>query len=175
MKSLTKSLHYGFKEVLNGVQSYVTDRKQSTYINGSFSSPHALNCGIPQGSCLGPLLYLIHTNNLNIYQQALSETTIFADDTTVYTARQSVQQVQQALQVDLGNIRERVYRSNLVLNSKKTKVMLVCSTRKRATRHGIQLSMGEVQIEGVGETILLGVQLNNCLLWSSHITNICKK
>ena len=61
---LTKLMHYGFKEVaLNWVQSYLTDRKQSTYINGSFSSPQVLNCGIPQGSCLGPLLYLIYTND----------------------------------------------------------------------------------------------------------------
>ena len=57
----TKLMHYGFQEVaLNWVQSYLTDRKQSTYINGLFSSSNVLNCGIPQGSCLGPLLYLIH-------------------------------------------------------------------------------------------------------------------
>uniref|UniRef100_A0A673ZF50 Reverse transcriptase domain-containing protein n=1 Tax=Salmo trutta TaxID=8032 RepID=A0A673ZF50_SALTR len=121
---LTKLMHYGFKEVaLNWVQSYLTDRKQSTYINGSFSSPHALNCGIPQGSCLGPLLYLIYTNDLS-YALAETQATIFADDTTIYAAGQSVQQVQQALQGDLENIREWVCQNKLVLNTKKTKVML---------------------------------------------------
>uniref|UniRef100_A0A674AJ45 Reverse transcriptase domain-containing protein n=1 Tax=Salmo trutta TaxID=8032 RepID=A0A674AJ45_SALTR len=172
---LTKLMHYGFKEVaLNWVQSYLTDRKQSTYINGSFSSPHALNCGIPQGSCLGPLLYLIYTNDLS-YALAETQATVFADDTTIYAAGQSVQQVQQALQGDLENIREWVCQNKLVLNTKKTKVMLVCSTRKRPKQHGIQLSMGGVQIEEVAETKLLGVQLDNCLSWSSQITNLCKK
>ena len=104
-------MHYGFKEVaLNWVQSYLTDRKQSAYINGSFNSPHALNCGIPQGSCLGPLLYLIYTNDLP-YALSVTQATIFADDTTIYTARQSVQQVQQALQEGLENIMELVCRN----------------------------------------------------------------
>ena len=110
---LTKLTHYGFKQV-----AYLTDRKQSTYINGSFSSPYALNCGIPQDSCLGPLLYLIYTNDLP-YASSETQATIFADDTTIYTARQSVQQVQQAQQVDLENIREWICRNKLVLNTKK--------------------------------------------------------
>ncbi|CDQ66642.1 unnamed protein product [Oncorhynchus mykiss] len=83
--------------------------------------------------------------------------------------------VQQALQGDLENIRKWVCQNKLALNTKKTKVMLVCSTRKRPKQHGIQLSMGGVQIEEVAETKLLGVQLDNCLSWSSQITNLCKK
>jgi hypothetical protein len=59
-----------------------------------------LNCGIPQGSCLGPLIYLIYTNDLP-YALVETQSTIFADDTTIYAARQSVQQVQQVLQGDL--------------------------------------------------------------------------
>ena len=54
-------------------------------------------------------------------------------------------------------------------------IWAVCSTRKRPKQHGIQLSMGGVQIEKVAETKLLGVQLDNCLSWSSQITNLCKK
>ena len=128
-----------------------------------------LNCGIPQGNCLGPLLYLIYTNNLP-YALAKTQATIFADDTTIYAARQLVQQASQG---DLENIREWVCQNKLVLNTKKTKVMLVCSTRKGPKQHGIQLSMGGVQIEEVAETKLLGVQLDNCLSWSSQITHLC--
>ena len=131
---------------LKWVQSYLTDRKQSTYINGSFSSPLVLNCGIPHGSCLGPLCYLIYTNDLP-YDLAETQATIFADDTTIYAARQSGQQVQQALQGDLENIREWVCQNNLVLNTKKTKVMLVCFTRKKPMQHGMQLSMGEYKFK----------------------------
>ena len=127
-----------------------------------------------QGSCLGPLLYLIYTNDLP-YALSVTQATIFADDTTIYAARQSVQQVQQALQGDLEIIRKWVCQNKLALNTKKTKVMLVCSTRKRPKQHGIQLSMGGVQIEEVAETKLLGMQLDNCLSWSSQITNLCKK
>ena len=133
---------------MNWVQYNLTGRKQS------FSSRHALSCGILQGSCLGPHLYLISTNDLP-YALSVTQATIFADDTTIYTARQSVQQVQQALQGDLENFREWVCRNKLVLNTKKTKVMFVCSSKKRPTQHGIQLSMGGVQIEEVAETKLL--------------------
>ena len=83
--------------------------------------------------------------------------------------------VQQALLVVQGNIREWVCRNKLILNTKKTRVMLVCSTRKRPTQHGMQLSTGEVQIDKVAETKLPGVQLDNCLSWLSPITHLCKK
>jgi hypothetical protein len=156
------------KEVaLNWVQSYLTGN--SPPISIVHFLPLMLNCGIPQGSCLGPLLYLIYTNDLP-YALAETQATIFADDTTMYAARQSVQQVQQALE----NIREWVCQNKLVLNTKKTKVMLVCSTRKRPKQHGIQLSLGGVQIEEVSETKLLGMQLDSCLSWPSQITNVTK-
>jgi hypothetical protein len=103
-----------------------------------------------------------------------TQATIFADDSTIYAARQSVQWVQQALQGDLEKIRKWFCQNKLVLNTKKTKVMLVCSTRNRPKQYGIQLSMGGVQIEEVADTKLLGVQLDNCLSWSSQITNLCK-
>ena len=73
----------------------------------------------------------------------------------LYAARQSVQQVQQALQGDLENIRKWVCQNKLVLNTKKTKVMLVCSTRKRPKQHGIKLSMGGVQTFGSAARQLL--------------------
>ena len=92
--------------------------------------PLVLNCGIPQGSFLGPLLYLIYTNDLP-YALAETKASKFADDTTIYAA---VKQVQQAIQGDLENIRKWVCQNKLVLN---TKVMLVCSTSKKG-----QNSMG---------------------------------
>ncbi len=80
---LTKLAAYGSSPTaINWTNSYLSSRMQSVFFNGSFSSPKCLQCGVPQGSCLGPLLFSIFTNCMPYVLEKCSET-LFANDTTV--------------------------------------------------------------------------------------------
>lgn len=80
----TKLTTYGFSSTaINWMNSYLSNRLQSVVFNGSFSSPECLPCGVPQGSCLRPLLFSTFTNNTPHVLEKCSAT-LFADDTTVY-------------------------------------------------------------------------------------------
>lgn len=67
------------------MESYLSDRRQLVYFNGSFSKVRVVEQGVPQGSCLGPLLYTIFTNDLPTVLDKAS-ISMFADDSTVYLA-----------------------------------------------------------------------------------------
>lgn len=75
---------YGFNSsALKWIQSYLSCRSQKMYLNGSLSSSRGLECGLPQGSCLGPLLFSVFTNELS-WTTKCAKTVIFADDSTLY-------------------------------------------------------------------------------------------
>ena len=81
---LTKLEHYGIRnELLNWFDSYLTGRKQYVFYNGESSDLRDINCGVPQGSVLGPLLFLIYINDLPNVSEKL-KFFLFTDDTNIY-------------------------------------------------------------------------------------------
>ena len=70
---------------LNGFRSYLSDRSQRVSVHGVLSRPFDLNCGVRQGSCLGPLLFIIYASKLfNIVEHYLLDVHCFVDDTQLY-------------------------------------------------------------------------------------------
>ena len=81
---LRKLEHYGIRGIAqNWFKSYLTNRKQYVSLNGESSELKLIECGVPQGSCLGPLLFLLYINDLPNISEVL-HFYLFADDTNIY-------------------------------------------------------------------------------------------
>ena len=95
---LTKLEHYGVRgNMLHWFQSYLSNRKQYVSINGESSESLGINCGVPQGSILGPILFLLYINGLlNFY--------LFADDTNIYYESSSLQELEKTINKELNKL-----------------------------------------------------------------------
>ena len=121
---LTKLHHYGIRgSAMKWFQSYLSDRHQYVTYNGVEFSKKTIKCGVPQGSILGPLLFLIYNNDLSAvcnYMMPL----LFADDTNLFPSGRDISKVQQEVEADLNKISEWLKVNKLFLNIKKP--ILLC-------------------------------------------------
>src|SRR4029434_1031939 len=91
---------YGFKDsAIDLLKGYLVNRQQCVMFNGSLSNIETLQCGVPQGSCLGPLLYSIFVNDMP-YVLKNAGMGIYADDTTMYVSSESIEHVNEVLQLE---------------------------------------------------------------------------
>ena len=117
---LAKLNHYGIRGVLNDwFKSYLSNRSQYVSINGYESGLAALNCGVPQGSVLGPLLFLLYINDLN---QAIKFCKVhhFADDTNLLCLSNSIKKLNKLVNADLKHLVNWSNANKISLNVKKT-------------------------------------------------------
>ncbi|CAB3980152.1 RNA-directed DNA polymerase from mobile element jockey-like [Paramuricea clavata] len=124
---LTKLDLYGLqKPSLNLLVSYLANRTQMCSVNGALSGTKLVTCGIPQGSTLGPLLFLIYINDLPNSLE-YSSTRMFADDTILTVSGKSMQDVEVAINHDLTNVKQWLSANRLSLNLVKTEYLLIGS------------------------------------------------
>ena len=101
---LMKLEHYGIRDnVLNWFHSYLSNRKQYVSINGESSEPLEINCGVLQGSVLGPLLFLLYINDLPNISKVL-DFYLFADDTNIYYESNSLQYLEKTINKELNKL-----------------------------------------------------------------------
>ena len=87
------------RKELRWFRSYLTDRRQCCKANGRISATDSITCDVPQGSCLGPLLFLVYINDLpSCLKNSL--VSMYADDTSIYYASESVSEIDQAVNAD---------------------------------------------------------------------------
>jgi hypothetical protein len=112
------------------IRDFLTSRQQRVVLSGQTSSWSKINAGIPQGSILGPTLFLIFLNDLTI--EVENHIDLFADDTTLYQYLNSEnrQNVIKSLQRDLDTIKIWAEKWMVLYNAKKTQVMTI-STKKQ--------------------------------------------
>ena len=109
---LNKLCRYGIQDQpLSWFQSYLTNRTQSV-------SATNISSGVPQGSVLGPLLFILYINDLPL-AVGLSSVMLYADDTIIFTAASSIDQLQLNLSLDLNNVSSWLKANGLFLNLKK--------------------------------------------------------
>lgn len=103
---LDKMKRYGFTvTALKWIESYLTKRKQTIYFNGSASKVRHVTCGVPQGGCLGPLLFSIFINELPFVLKKYN-IAIYADDSKMYATPPSVGELNNMLQEELNSVTE---------------------------------------------------------------------
>ena len=170
---LLKKLHiYGIRGlVLQWFESYLSSRVQYVTYN-SIKSERETKCGVPQGSILGPLLFLIYINDLATVSRN-SLPILFADDTNIFSTGKNLNELRESLNEDLVNIEEWLRCNRLSLHVLKTNYMIFATKNKLS--HDVDIFVNNVRIERVYVTKFLGVQFDSKLNWKNHIEYTCKK
>ena len=150
--------------------SYLSNRKARTNIEGSLSDLVDVLAGVPQGSRLGPLLFLIYIND--IAENLESNASIFADDTTLISTGNDPAETAEVLNRDLKKISQWSDEWKLTFNPGKTYDMIFS---KKLLNNSPQLTLNSVDITRINKHKHLGVILTSDLSWDDHLSLIIKR
>ena len=156
------------------MDAYLTNRTQSIVSNGVVSDPQPIHFGIPQGSILGPLLFIIYINDLPSVIKDCS-IQLYADDTVISFSSKSVSEIESRLSSDLDNIISWLDENFLFLNYSKTKIMMFGTHQRLAKVNDFTITARDSLFERVYQFKYLGVMLDPCLSWNDHIDYIASK
>ena len=159
--------------ILRWIKSYLTNRKQFVVVDGSSSTPLQVLSGVPQGSVLGPLLFIIYINDVVSQISGGSKINLFADDIALYRIINSADDYER-LQDDINAVSSCLAAKHLNLNSGKCCYLLLSRKRALSIPPPTLLLNGD-HLVSVASYKYLGVLITSNLMWSSHITNVCNK
>ena len=152
-----KLRHYGVRGVpLDWFIDYLTNRKQFVSVSGHDSRLKLVTCGVPQGSLLGPLLFILYINDLRNSSQLLSFI-CFADDTNLFFTHRDPRTLVDIVNKELVSVQFWIYANKLSLNIGKTHYMLFSNTLKMLPNH---VNFNNTELEQVDCTKFLGLYID---------------
>ena len=182
---ITKLHYYGMDELtLAWFKSYLSNRKQALRFNDTLSEWENISTGVPQGSVLGPLLFLIYINDINNVSTLFHEI-LFADDTSLLGTLSNFTVVKPTTQVEWDNLNdlvncelEKIHNwlcmNKLSLNIKKTKYIVFHHQRKGDDTK-LHLKLNNLPLSRVKTFNFLGLRINENLKWKDHISEVANK
>ena len=173
---LKKLEYYGIRgNLLDWFSSYLSNRSQRTLIEHQASGPLTTQLGVPQGSVLGPILFLFFINDLPNISEILN-TILFADDSTLSIVGKTFRQLCELANVELHKFNDWCLANRLSVNSSKTFYMIFSRT-KVIESIPLVIKSGYTYdvIKRVDNTKFLGVYFNDNMTFKAHISYISKK
>ena len=177
---LKKLIHYGFKNVANTwFKNYLVNRTQYVCINGVFSTEKTITCGVPQGSVLGPLLFLLYINDLPLATSFF--TSLFADDTSFLKSSSDIASLILDANTELKKAAKWFQANRLTLNVSKTKYIVFRNKNMHFDPNSCNISIGNKILERIGNNCVnkyfkfVGLKLDEFLNWDFQIEHISNK
>ena len=166
---INKLAYYGFRGVTqNLLKSFLTNRKQYVSVNGFDSEKLYVLCGVPQGSTLGPLLFLIYINDLR-FSLKFSVASHFADDTCKIHQSKKLKTIESELNYDLKLCTEWLNANRLSLNIDKTKLLIFHSKKKKVVYDDFSIKLNKIKLIPTDNVKYLGIFLDKNLAWDYQI------
>ena len=167
---LDKLFKYGIRGIpRQWFTNYLSNRQQYVKINDSESSLMDITCGIPQGSTLSPLLFLLYINDLPKCSTKL-HFRIFADDTNIFFSSNNPKELENIINDEMENVLQYCILNRLSINFKKTNYMIVATPRKK-----VNINITVCNIQRKSQLKYLGVFIDDHLQWGAQIQHANNK
>ena len=175
-KILTEKMScLGFAEsTIRWYKSYLTNRCFIVNVGNDFSSPGKLLCGVPQGSILGPLLFLLYVNDMP--QAVNSDLLLYADDTCLIYTGKDINTIEEQLNTDFSSLCDWFVDNKLSVHfgEEKTKSILFGTKRQLKNQRDLDLRYGDIEIKQHSKVTYLGCILDNDLSGESMATKVLR-
>jgi len=160
---------YGIRgPALAWFQSYLSNRKQYVYYQNCISQYREIRYGVPQGSVLGPVLFLLYINDIARSSCKLNFL-LFADDTNVYMASKNLPELVSTMNNELIHLSNWIRANKLILNPTKTYYLL---SNQSNYKPNIDIKLDNVTLNRADEAKFLGITIDSRLLWKTHINDV---
>ena len=149
----------------------MSDRKQYVSINGFDSDVKNVTCGVPQGSSLGPLLFLLYINDFYL---CLSYTSCghFADDTFIIYNSKKAKTIETVINTELKEVIKWLRLNKLSLNAGKTELIFFHSTKHKLDYDKVYINFNGIRLNPVDYIKYLGMFIDKYLNWNQHVDNL---
>ena len=180
---LAKLKYYGIQETsLKWFTSYLSNRTQYVQIDDTSSQKKNIKTGVPQGSILGPLLFIIYMNDIQ-HASAVFDSILYADDTNLIspmsvfsTHSGDIRLTSDNINLELIKISDWMAVNKLSLNIGKTKFMIFHYPQRKLTQENIpHVKINEITINQTNEFNFLGLTISETLQWNAHINKVSNK
>ena len=174
---LQKLKKHGIRKNLGWFESYLSERQQRVINNGELSESKSVTAGVPQGSVLGPFLFILFANDIGSFTGTGGQINCYADDAVIYTSAKTIEEAREKLQQCINAVEYWYTENKLKVNVTKTEVMIFGTSKKIAnvTEQDFCIRFGNTKLNIVKHFKYLGIELDQGLSWNHYCEAMARK